>query len=216
MFNGYYRTRFAYDRNRQLVWKEIANYLKKFIPEEGTVLDLGAGYCDFINQIKARKRYALNTSSFLSKYAADGVKFVMGKAGEKLAEFEDVSIDVVFSSNFLEHLKWPEIEEITAQVRRILVYGGRWIIVQPNFKYAYRSYFDDFTHRTIFTETSLSDYLVNASFILEQKVARFLPLSFHSRLPKWPFLVRVYLRLPCRIFARQMLIIVRKEKDVAK
>lgn len=215
MSDGYYRTRFRYDKNREVVWREIIRYLEKFIPKEGTVLDLGAGYCDFINQVRTLDRYALDVNENLSKYAAAGVKPLVGKAEEVLERFANNSVGLVFSSNFLEHLNWSEIERVTFQVGRILSEGGRWIILQPNFKYAYRSYFDDYTHRTIFTETSLSDYLVSEGFILEQKSAKFLPLSFYSRLPKPAFLVRIYLRLPFKPWGRQMLIIVRKEKNVA-
>ncbi len=213
--DGYYRIRFLNDKNRGAVWREIVRYLKKFIPKEGAVLDLGAGYCDFINQVGAQDRYALDVNENLSKYTAAGVKPLVGKTEEVLEQFANNSVGLVFSSNFLEHLNWPEIERVAFQVRRILPEGGCWIIIQPNFKYAYRGYFDDYTHRTIFTETSLSDYLASKGFILEQKFARFLPFSFHTRLPKLAFLVRIYLRLPFKPWGRQMLIIVRKKKNVA-
>ena len=215
MADGYYQSRFVYEPGRKAVWKEITNYLQRFIPADATVIDLGAGYCDFINQVKAGKRYAIDVGPFLEQYVQKGVTPLAGEAGEILKQFPDNSVTVVFSSNFLEHLEWPEIKIVTAQVKRILVNKGRWIIIQPNFKYAARNYFDDYTHRTVFTETSLSDYLKSEGFLSEVKIARFLPFSFHSRLPKNPFLVKSYLRLPVRPLARQMLIVARKEEYVA-
>jgi len=215
MADGYYQSRFVYEPGRKAVWKEIVRYLQKFIPAEATVIDLGAGYCDFINQVKARKRYAVDAGPFLGQYVQNGVTPMAGKAEEILKQFSDNSVTTVFSSNFLEHLEWMEVKIITTQIKRILVNKGRWIIIQPNFKYSVRNYFDDYTHRTIFTETSLSDYLKSEGFLPEFKIARFLPFSFHSRLPKSPFLVKIYLRLPVRPLARQMLIIARKEEHVA-
>ena len=38
---------------------------------------------------------------------------------------------------------------------------------------------------------------------------RFLPFSLKSRLPKSPYLVRLYLRLPLRPLAKQMLVVAR-------
>ena len=31
-------------------------FFQKYIPEEETVLEIGAGYCEFINNIKAKKK----------------------------------------------------------------------------------------------------------------------------------------------------------------
>lgn len=216
MSNDYYQSRFVYEPGREAVWKEIAGYLQRFIPENAIVVDLGAGYCDFINQIKARERYAVDVNLSLKKYVRKGVTPMAGKAEEMLRQFQDKSVTTVFSSNFLEHLEWSEIKSVASQVKRIMVNKGRWILIQPNFKYAGREYFDDYTHRTVFTETSLSDYLKSEGFFTELKIARFLPLSFHSRLPKSSLLVKIYLRLPVRPLAKQMLIIARKEEDVAE
>ena len=216
MPNDYYRSRFVYEPGREAIWKEIAGYLQRFIPENATVIDLGAGYCDFINQIKAKERYAVDVNPSLGEYVQEGVTPITGKAEEMLGRFRDKSVTTVFSSNLLEHLEWPEIKSVASQVRRVLVNKGRWIIIQPNFKYACRDYFDDYTHRTIFSEISLSNYLESEGFFPELKVARFLPLSFHSRLPKNPLMVKIYLRLPVKPLAKQMLIVVQKEENVAE
>ncbi len=39
--------------------------------------------------------------------------------------------------------------------------------------------------------------------------SRFLPFSMRSRVPKWPWLVRLYLRLPFKPMAGQMLLVAR-------
>jgi len=84
------------------------------------------------------------------------------------------------------------------------------LIIQPNFKYCYRNYFDDYTHVQIFTETSLADLLSVSGYRPEKVVARFLPFSLKSGGPKWPWLLHVYLALPWKPLARQMFIVARK------
>ncbi len=189
----------------------VTDYLqKRFIPPEGDVIDLGAGYCDFINQVKGRNRFAVDINHGLPEYAGSGVKAMVGEADGLLATFPGESIQTVFSSNFLEHLEWKEIKEVAGQVNRVLVAGGRWIIIQPNFRYAWRHYFDDYTHRTIFTDLGLAGYLKSEGFFVEHRAGRFLPLTIYSRLPKNSWLVRVYLRLPVKFLGGQFLLVVKK------
>ena len=116
----------------------------------------------------------------------------------------------MFASNLLEHLEWPSIERTLDEVRRALKPGGRLILLQPNFRYCAGTYFDDYTHRTIFTHVGLADLLASRGFEVERVVPRFLPFSFKSRGPKWGFLVALYLRLPWRPLARQMLVVARR------
>ena len=87
------------------------------------------------------------------------------------------------------------------------------LLLQPNFRYCVREYFDDYTHRTIFTHVSLADRLRAHGFDVERVEARFLPLSFKSRLPAWPWLVDLYLRLPWRPLAKQMLVVARLKRS---
>ncbi|MCX9083174.1 MAG: hypothetical protein OIN87_00035 [Candidatus Methanoperedens sp.] len=51
-----YRRRFGDDIEfRAKLWAMLCNnFFQKYIPENSVVLDVGAGYCEFINNIKAR------------------------------------------------------------------------------------------------------------------------------------------------------------------
>ena len=89
---------------------------------------------------------------------------------------------------------------------RVLRPGGRVLLLQPNFRLAPRRYFDDYTHRTIFTDQSLRDYLTSRSFSVDRCEPRFLPLTMKSRLSGGHRLVPLYLRLPLRPLAGQMLL----------
>ena len=79
--------------------------------------------------------------------------------------------------------------------------------MQPNFRLRPREYFDDYTHRTIFTDRSLGDFLTASGFAVEHVERRFLPLTMKSRLSFGHALVPLYLRLPYRPLAGQMLVV---------
>ena len=56
----YFDTRYSYNPDRHKVWKAICEYLQKYIDKNASILEIGAGYCDFINQIKASRKVALD------------------------------------------------------------------------------------------------------------------------------------------------------------
>lgn len=178
------------------------------MPADGSVLDLGAGYCSFANHVRAAERHALDVAPSFAAHAGPGVAAHVGSC-EDLSAFGAGSFDVVFASNLLEHLEWPAIERTLDEVRRVLKPSGRLLLVQPNFRHCARQYFDDYTHRTVFTHVSLADLLTSRGFAVERVDPRFLPFSFKSRAPKWGFLAALYLRLPVRPLAKQMLVVAR-------
>ena len=98
------------------------------------------------------------------------------------------------------------------EIKRILRPGGRLILLLPNFKYCYRSFYDDYTHITPLTDTGIADLLSGCGFTVEKIKRRFLPFSMKSRFPKNDFLVRLYLMSPFKPFAGQMLVVA-KNRD---
>ncbi len=205
----YHSTRLAPSAVRREVWRHVADHLAPFIPADGCVLDLAAGYGDFSAAVRARRRVAVDLFDELPQHVPDGVEAVVADATD-LTPFADASFDVVFASNFLEHLEWEAIDRCVAGAHRVLKPGGRLILVQPNFRLQPGAYFDDYTHRTIFTDRSLCDYLMVQGFAIERAEPRFLPLSLRSRLSWGHRLVPLYLRLPYRPLAGQMLVVGRK------
>ncbi len=201
---GYFATRLAPDEARVAVWRHVTAYLQRWVPARATVLDLAAGYADFAANVVAERRIALDLNPALPALAAPGVEAIVGDATH-LPMFADGELDVVFASNFLEHLDHPAIDRCLGEVHRALRSGGRLILVQPNFRLAPKTYFDDYTHRTIFTDRSLSDLLVARGFRLVHVEPRFLPMTLKSRLKSGHRLVPLYLRLPYRPLAGQML-----------
>lgn len=207
----YFQTRFAYRQERKRLWAVLTEYLADlFIPPTSVVLDVGAGYCDFINQLKAKERHALDISEVIRDYAASDVITHVGSC-VKMTDLADNYFDIVFSSNLLEHLTRAESIETLNEVYRILKDRGRLILIQPNFRICYKTYFDDYTHLQIFTDRSLSNLIQSIGFQLRYCVPKFLPFSFDSKFPKSPWLVKLYLFLPFKPFAGQMLLVAEKK-----
>jgi len=207
----YFATRFSYDPERDLVWQEVSRFLqRRHIPETATILEIGAGYCHFINNIRGKARHALDLSPDLPNRAAGGVVPHVGSC-TSLAMFGDRSIDVVFTSNLFEHLTRDELSTTLGEVRRVLSSQGRLVVVQPNFRYCAHDYFDDYTHLQVFTHVGLADRLRAEGFRVLRSIPRFLPFSMKSRLPKSRWLVRMYLRSPFKPFGAQMLLVAQKD-----
>jgi ubiquinone/menaquinone biosynthesis C-methylase UbiE len=205
--NRYFQSRFIFNPKRDAVWKEICRFLqKRYISEEAKILEIGAGHCHFINQIVGKERHALDVSTELSLYAAPGVISHV-QSCVRMDEIEDHYFDVVFASNLFEHLAREETKQTLSEVSRVLHQNGKLILIQPNFKYCYKDYFDDYTHIQVFTHTGLSDLLVASGFSILDLKPRFLPFSMKSNLPKASWLVRLYLQSPMKPFSGQMLVV---------
>lgn len=205
----YFATRFTPDPARRAVWQHVTGYLQRWVDETGAVLDLAAGYADFSAQVRARRRVAIDVNPDLANLVAPGVEAIVGDACD-LDRFGDGEFATVFASNFIEHLDHGAIDALLAEVKRILRPGGALILVQPNFRLDPKRYFDDYTHRTIWTDQSLADLVAAAGFTVEHVEARFLPLTMKSRLSFGHRLVPLYLRLPWRPLAGQMLVVARR------
>jgi SAM-dependent methyltransferase len=179
----------------------------------GTTLDLGAGYCHFINEIRSRHKIALDINEHtIRRYAAPDVRCIVATSS-MIPELASESVDTVFASNVYEH--FPSREDVATsfqEVHRVLRAGGRFMILQPNFAHCSRTYYDFFDHRLAFTHKGMVEGLTISGFTVERCVSRFLPYTTKSRLPTHPALVAAYLRVPLawRILGAQMLIVVAK------
>lgn len=122
-------------------------------------------------------------------------------------ERQPTIVDVVFASNLLEHLSREDIAAALDEFRRVLRPGGRLILIQPNYRLCARQYFDDYTHLTPLSDRSLADLLRAHDFDLLTVRGRFLPLTLKSSGGRLTFLLPLYLRLPVRPLAGQMLLV---------
>lgn len=208
-YGKYYRIRYPFDPARKGVWKAICEYLQRYVPPASAILELGSGYCDFINQISAATKYALDINPNGAECCAPGVTFFHADAGS--IPLPDQSVDVVFASNFLEHFTDEQFKVVIAEMNRVLRTGGTAIFVQPNYYYCHRCYWDDFMHVKPYSHVSLPDLLMCYDYAITRVEKRFLPFSFKSRLPRSYLLTKLYLALPWRPLAAQMLVVAQKE-----
>lgn len=216
MVDRIYRNRFPEEvlARRSAIWKILCDgWFSRYVPADGRVLEVAAGYCEFINNITAAERVAVDLNPETRHHAGPGVE-VHEIAAERLDEVvPGGSFDAAFMSNFLEHCRTREqVLEVLGAVFSALKPGGRVLILGPNFRRCAREYYDYFDHHLALTEKSVAEALRLRGFDVELAWPSTLPYTFRGRLPSWPWLVRVYLRLPFlwRVFGAQFFVVGRK------
>lgn len=202
----YHRVRLPFDPERAKVWRALCRYLARWVDPHARLLDLGAGYGDFSRFSTACDKWALDMNTDLIGHWEAGVHPLIQSALDPLP-LATGSLGTVFASNFFEHFTQEDGARILLELRRVLRPGGRLIIVQPNFRLEPRRYFDDYTHKTIYTDEGFCGLLRASGFNLVRCEPRFTPFTMKSRWPKAEWMVDLYLRLPFRPFAGQFLVI---------
>lgn len=198
---------------RIAVWQILTGeFFSQWISPQSAILDLGCGWGEFINQISAAHKYGMDLNPDSPGKLAPEVTFLAQDCSEQWA-LPDRSLDVVFTSNFFEHLPSKEsLRRTLEQAWRCLKPGGRIICLGPNIKFLPGSYWDFWDHHLALTEASLAEGLRLAGFVVEREIARFLPYSMSQGFAPPLVLLRVYLRLPLLwcFFGRQFLLVARK------
>lgn len=191
------------------VWRVlIDDFFARWIGKDDAVLDIGAGYCNFINHVTAARRVAIDANPAVEENCADGVEFIEASrlSGVDLGG----GFDVAFMSNFLEHLDSAnDVLTLLADTRKLLNPGGRVIILQPNFELTGSKYFDFIDHKTVLTDKSLVEALELTGYRVTYLKKYFLPYTSKSALPKKPWMVRLYLKMPIvhRFMAGQSVVV---------
>ena len=123
------------------------------------------------------------------------------------------SLDLVFTSNFFEHLPTKaHLAQTLEEAHRCLRPGGRLIAMGPNVRYVRGAYWDFFDHHIALTELSLVEGLELAGFHPLKVIGRFLPYTIVNA-PRYPlFLLSLYLKMRWvwPLFGAQFLVIVEK------
>jgi SAM-dependent methyltransferase len=205
---SYHAVHLTQNDARAVLWHVLVEYLAPYVPNDARVLELGAGYCYWINGVRAAFKVAVDLWRDFPNHASPDVQPILHDLSKGLDLFAPQSFDVVLASNLLEHFEPALTERLVGETFRLLRPQGRFIVIQPNFRYAYRRYFDDYTHRAIFTDVSLPNLMRAQGFAIEKVESRFTPYSLRdSRVKIGPTLIRCYLRSPIKPFAGQMLIV---------
>ena len=213
MNDRYFQTRFSEDPRREVLWRTlVTHFFQPQIAAESCVLELGAGYGNFINNVHAARRIAQDQWPEFSKHLAPEVESHAGPVTD-LSFLEDASVDFAFASNLFEHVSQHDFAAVLAQLRRKLKPRGSLTLLQPNYRYAFREYFDDYTHITPYSHLSICDFLQANSYDVIRCVPRFLPLTLKSRLKVSPLLIRLYLASPIKPLGKQMLVQARPDRE---
>jgi len=180
-----------------------------------TVLELGCGAAAGARWLAAEgaRVVGLDLSAGMLRHALDGAKasgvpVPLVQADALALPFADQAFDIVGTAFGAV----PFVDDSAAAMRevyRVLRPGGRLLVLGPNIRYASRVYWDFFDHHLPLSDRSMAEGLELAGFRVEHVRPRFLPYTIKSRLPRWPILVRLYLRLPPlhRVFGKQMFLV---------
>ena len=206
-----YQNRFnAEDRvGKDAIWQVLVReYFQGWVAENDVVVDVGCGFGEFLNHVKCGRRIGIDMNPDSAGALASGITFLQGSPG-RLNELPEGGADVVFTSNFLEHL--ANKEEVTAVVqaaKRCLRPGGTLIAMGPNIRVVGGAYWDFWDHHVAISDRSLVEVLEASGFEVVDCVPQFLPYTTRSPLPKRPWLVSWYLRLPLiwPVFGAQFLV----------
>jgi len=213
-----YRTRFSQqDRTRKYaLWKVLCEqFLQRYVRPSDVVVDLGAGYGEFINHIHCARKYAVDLNDETEHAVGPDVTFLKRRASQ-LSEIPTGSVDVVFTSNFFEHMtSKDELLSTLREAKRLLRPGGQIVILQPNIKYAYREYWDFLDHHIALSHESMGEALELTGFTVRECRPRFMPFSTKSSLPQSPLLVSIYLRItPLQwLLGKQMFLVATSTAD---
>jgi SAM-dependent methyltransferase len=195
---------------RQRIWRVLVKEIfQRYIPREGSVLDLGCGYGEFINVVSAGARFGMDLNPETRTRLAPEVRFLEQDCSAEW-ELPRDSLDLIFTSNFFEHL--PDKSALGRTLEQAFAHlkpGGRLIAMGPNIRHVPGAYWDFWDHYLPLTERSLAEGLRARGFNVDECYDRFLPYTMVGAPQYSPELLRWYLRLrpAWRLFGRQFLVV---------
>jgi SAM-dependent methyltransferase len=198
---------------RNEVWKVlVSRYFSRWVKPTHGVLDLGCGYGEFINNVAARQKFAMDLNAAARERVTPDVRVLQQDCSETWPLPAD-TLDIVFTSNFFEHLPTKHALQATLlEAYRCLRPGGRVIAMGPNVKHLTGAYWDFFDHHLPLTDLSVSEVFIMTGFHVDARIPKFLPYTMSQGLrpPLWT--LNLYLKAPFvwPLFGKQFLVVGRK------
>jgi SAM-dependent methyltransferase len=209
-----YKLRFSgQEEYRKEIWRILVkNFFSKWIPRDATVLDLGCGYGEFINNIEKCERHGMDLNPDSLDYLNRTVVFHEQDCSSPWP-FPKESLDLIFTSNFFEHLPDKQsLNQTIANAKASLKKGGAIMALGPNISCLNGKYWDFWDHHIALSHESLAELFEIHDLKIEKAIARFLPYNM-TRVKKRPFfLVKAYLKLPFiwPLLGKQFFIVAKK------
>ena len=196
--NKIYQNRFSgLEEYRNAIWKILVkDFFAKWIPKGSVVLDLGCGYGEFINNVEGCRNHAMDLNPDARETLTDGIFFHEQDCSEPWP-IESESLDLIFTSNFFEHLPDKEaLDQTIGHAMQALKPGGSLLAIGPNIAVLKGRYWDFWDHHIALSDQALAELLEIHGLEIKRSISRFLPYNM-VRVKKRPlFLVSLYLRLP--------------------
>src|SRR6266699_3449664 len=122
--SSYFQTRFSHDPRREVLWRTLyRHHFSHLISKSDCVLELGAGYGHFINQVVARRRIALDQWEGFVDYLQPGIESRVGNVA-LLSFLAPASVNFAFASNLFEHVAQADFASVLDQLTDALADGG--------------------------------------------------------------------------------------------
>jgi SAM-dependent methyltransferase len=195
---------------RKRVWSVLVpEFFQKHIPATAAVLDLGCGYGEFINTVRCGRKLAMDLNPDASRFLDKDVQLLQQDCSTRWP-CDAGSLDIVFTSNFFEHLPSRNALKLTLEEAfRCLKPGGKLIALGPNIRFLSDQYWDFWDHHLALSDRSLVEGLENCGFGILEKHPQFLPYTMVGSRESPLLLVSLYLKLrpAWKIFGRQFLVV---------
>src|SRR5262249_50819159 len=128
----YFQTRFVPDPRRESLWRALWRYhFAHLVAPTDCVLDLGAGYGCFINEVVATRKIAIDSWNGFVNFLHPGIEGRVCNVTD-LSFLASSSVNFVFASNLFEHVSQEDFASVLCQLKRILTPNGTINILQPN------------------------------------------------------------------------------------
>lgn len=190
----------------------VSQFFSKWIKSDDHILDLGCGYGEFINQVDCKVRHAMDLNPKSKSLLQKNIIFHEQDCSKRW-QIQPESLDLVFTSNFFEHLPNKiSIEQTITQIRTALKPNGILIAMGPNISVVQGKYWDFWDHHVALSEASMRELLEIYDYKIEKSFSKFLPYNMVRVKERPLFLISLYLKLPIfwNIFGKQFLLIARK------
>ena len=210
-----YKFRFAWlaQEKKAVTWAIITKWIERQLGNPKFVLDPAAGLGEFIVASDAQERWACDLIDQRKSWP-NGITTRFGDIS--VIDLPKDHFDLIFVSNFLEHLATPDhIYRYLKQLRQALKSNGKLAIMGPNFRFSAPEYYDFADHLLPLSDRTIEEHLAAVDMKCERIIPRFLPLAFRSQRFSHPLLVKLYLAMPFfwRLYGKQFFIIAAKSNN---